>query len=95
MGQMCDRQCSSEELQYEEGEFSNECPEEGIRVSEKEALSYKRLNEMKRQYWTVPRVVFTYVTARVFYDILKVVWRGPGRYVMYVVVGSVLVSLLK
>ena len=87
MGQMCDWQCTSEELQYEEGEFSNECPEEGIGVSEKEALSSKR-------YWTVPRVVFTYVTARVFYDILKVVWRGPGRYVMYVVVGAVLVSLL-
>ena len=88
MGQMCDRQCTSEELQYEEGEFSNEFSEACIRVSEKEKVSGKR-------YWTVPRVVFTYVTARVFYDILKVVWRGPGRYVMYVVVGAVLVSLIK
>ena len=95
MGQMCDWQCSSEELQYEEGEFSNECPKEGIRVSEKEALSNKRLNEMKRQYWTVPRVVFTYVTARVFYDILMALWRGPGMFLLCIVVGALIVSLLK
>ena len=48
-----------------------------------------------KKYWSIRRVVFTYVTARFFYDLLKAVWRGPGRYVMYVAVGALIISLLK
>ena len=52
-----------------------------------------RLKQVKR-YWSVPRVVFTYVTARVFYDILIAIWRGPGRVLLYVIVGAVIVALI-
>ena len=50
--------------------------------------------EKKSHYWNIPRVVFTFVTARVFYNIFMVLWRGPGRYVMYMIVGLIIVSLL-
>jgi hypothetical protein len=46
-------------------------------------------------YWNVPRAVFTYVTARVFYDVLMAVWRGPGMFLFFIVVGALIVSLIK
>ena len=58
-------------------------------------MTERSRKEKNFRYWNIPRVVVMYATARVFYDVLKVVWRGPGRYVVYVVVGAVLVSLLK
>ena len=54
-----------------------------------------RLNEVRPSiYWNIPRVVFTYVTARIFYDILMAIWRGPGRYLFFIIVGVLIVSLL-
>jgi len=46
------------------------------------------------RYWNLPRVVFTYVTARVFYDILMAIWRGPGRFLLCIVVGALIISLI-
>ena len=51
-------------------------------------------NKKNSQYWDVPRVVFTYVTARVFYDILMALWRGPGMFLLCICVGALLVSML-
>jgi len=50
--------------------------------------------EKKSRHWNIPRVVFTYVTARVFYDIFRALWKGPGRFLFYIVVGAVIISLL-
>jgi hypothetical protein len=47
-----------------------------------------------RMYWNIPRVVFTYVTARIFYDILIAIWKGPGRFLLCIIVGALIVSLL-
>ena len=54
----------------------------------------KSHNKKNSQYWDVPRVVFTYVTARVFYDILMALWRGPGMFLLCICVGALLASML-
>ena len=50
--------------------------------------------EKKSRYWNIPRVVFTYVTARVFYNIFMVLWSGVGKYLLYMIVGLIIASLL-
>ena len=57
-------------------------------------MSVKSRNEKNSRYWDVPRVVFTYVTARVFYDILMALWRGPGMFLLCICVGALLVSMM-
>ena len=52
------------------------------------------MREKKSQYWNVPRVVFTYVTARVFYNVFMLLWGGVGKYLLFIVVGMIVVALL-
>ena len=46
------------------------------------------------RYWNIPRVVFTYVTARVFYNVFMLLWGGVGKYLLCIIVGMIVVSLL-
>ena len=52
------------------------------------------MSKKNLRYWNIPRVVFTYVTARIFYDILIALWKGPGMFLLCIVVGVLIVSLL-
>ena len=50
--------------------------------------------EKKSRYWNIPRVVFTYVTARVFYNVFMLLWSGVGKYLLFILVGMIVVALL-
>ena len=60
-------------------------------MREKNPQSEKR---PERSYWNVPRVVFTYVTARVFYNVFMLLWGGVGKYLLFIIVGMIVVALL-
>ena len=47
-----------------------------------------------RRYWSSTRAVGTYVTARVSYNMVMALWRGPGRYIVYLCVGYIVVRML-
>ena len=63
-------------------------------MREKNLRDKNRTERSNKIYWNVPRVVVMYATARVFYDVLMVIWRGPGRFLFCIVVGALIVSLL-
>jgi len=52
------------------------------------------VREKNLRYWNVPRVVFTYVTARVFYNMFMLLWSGVGKYLLCIIVGMIIVTLL-
>ena len=60
-------------------------------MREKKSRSERRT---ERMYWNIPRVVFTYVTARVFYNVFMLLWSGVGKYLLFIVVGMIVVALL-
>ena len=64
-------------------------------MREKKLRSERQSERMtERMYWNVPRVVFTYVTARVFYNMFMLLWSGVGKYLLCIIVGMIVVALL-